>query len=66
MSYVPFPLAGRKCPRCNAHLGHNSLRCATCADALDGLGIGQWLDLEHMRNREHDLQKAQPGVSTDE
>lgn len=45
----PFPLAGKTCPRCNSHLGHNFLRCDTCADALDGLEIGQWLSLEHMR-----------------
>lgn len=55
---VPFPLAGKTCPRCNSHLGHNSLRCDTCAAALDSLKIGQWLSLEQMRAAQSDgLQK---------
>lgn len=56
---APFPLAGKTCPRCNSHLGHNSLRCDTCADALDSLKPGQWLSIEHMRS-EHGpgIQKA--------
>jgi hypothetical protein len=30
---VPLQLSGI-CPRCNAHLGENALRCDTCDEAL--------------------------------
>lgn len=58
MVWVPFPLAGKTCSRCNSRLGHNSMRCDTCADALDSLKIGQWFSLDDMKTQnEHVFQK---------